>query len=93
MSSPATSARPGTLAWAAIASHLPRPDCSPHPIQFSLTRDQVNLGKGLDWLKRHQDSTGAWRTVSPFKKRDPNTHIGKFMSDAAIAYAVLALTP
>ncbi len=35
---------------------------------------------------------GAWRGVSVNKKRDPASHSGKFMSDAATAYAVLALS-
>jgi squalene-hopene/tetraprenyl-beta-curcumene cyclase len=49
------------------------------------------IAKGLAWLKRHQAATGAWRSVSLVKKRDPGSHIGKFMSDAATAFAVLAL--
>jgi len=48
---------------------------------------------GREWLERHQDrATGAWAAASWNKKRDPASDVGKFMSDAATAYAVLALT-
>jgi squalene-hopene/tetraprenyl-beta-curcumene cyclase len=64
-----------------------------HVLQTAgVPKDHVQVAKGLDWLKRNQAATGAWRSVSLVKKRDPASHSGKFMSDAATAYAVLALS-
>jgi squalene-hopene/tetraprenyl-beta-curcumene cyclase len=49
--------------------------------------------RGVTWLVTHQDrATGAWFASSLNKKRDPESDAGKFMSDAATAYAVLALS-
>ncbi|HVX11330.1 MAG TPA: hypothetical protein VHC22_09135 [Pirellulales bacterium] len=55
------------------------------------SKSDKQIAKGLDWLKRNQTTTGDWRCVSVIKKRDPDTHVGKFMSDAATAFAILAL--
>jgi len=55
-------------------------------------RSQPQLGKAIVWLVRHQDAGGMWRASSLNKQRDPASDAGKFMSDAATAYAVLALT-
>jgi squalene-hopene/tetraprenyl-beta-curcumene cyclase len=56
-------------------------------------RAAVSVERGRSWLAAHQDpATGMWRAASLNKQRDPTSDIGKLMSDAATAYAVLALT-
>ncbi len=50
------------------------------------------IGKGLAWLERNQDPSGAWLSTSMNKKRDPASDAGRFMTDAATAYSVMALS-
>jgi squalene-hopene/tetraprenyl-beta-curcumene cyclase len=54
-------------------------------------RRDVTLARGLEWLEKNQQEGGNWPASSINKKRDPESDAGRFMSDAATGYAVLAL--
>jgi squalene-hopene/tetraprenyl-beta-curcumene cyclase len=55
--------------------------------------DDPRLREGVQWLLRSQDpSEGTWPTIYLNRAQDPHSHEGKFMRDAATAFAALALT-
>jgi squalene-hopene/tetraprenyl-beta-curcumene cyclase len=61
--------------------------------QAGVRRDNVHLSRALAWLERNQNKTeGQWQSYSLNNRRDPESATGRFMSDAATGYAVLALT-
>ncbi len=61
--------------------------------QTGLSRQDPHIARGLEWLRRNQDHvTGQWQAWSLNKERDPASDAGRFMNDAASAFAVLALT-
>src|SRR5256885_5868065 len=69
--------------------------------QTAMPRAGEEVRRGLTWLVRNQRRHGGpwirgpegfWVTRSLNKRRNPSSDVGRFMSDAATAYAVLALT-
>jgi squalene-hopene/tetraprenyl-beta-curcumene cyclase len=49
------------------------------------------LERGIAWLVRNQRN-GTWPAHYPNRARDPHSDVGKFMRDAATAFAALALS-
>jgi hypothetical protein len=60
--------------------------------QSGFPRHDPHFQRGLDWLAHHQIPDGSWRAYSLNTHRDLVPGPGLFMTDAATAFAVLALT-
>lgn len=60
--------------------------------QAGTANSEHALERALGWLARNQNSAdGRWPASSLNKQRELNSDAGRFMSDAATAYAVMAL--
>lgn len=60
-------------------------------LQSGASHEDPMLSRGLQWLMQHQRLDGSWRADSLNAQRDPESGVGRFMSDAATGYAVMAL--
>jgi squalene-hopene/tetraprenyl-beta-curcumene cyclase len=61
--------------------------------QAGVPNADAHMQRGRSWLVRNQNqSEGQWPGYSMVNRRDPSSGTGRFMNDAATAYAVLALT-
>jgi squalene-hopene/tetraprenyl-beta-curcumene cyclase len=61
--------------------------------EIGVSREDPSLKRGLQWLSSHQNANdGSWPASSVNKRRSMNSQTARFMSDAATAFAVLALT-
>jgi squalene-hopene/tetraprenyl-beta-curcumene cyclase len=61
-------------------------------LKAGVPRDQPQLERGLSWLMTNQSPEGFWPASSVNRRKSMSAETGKFMTDAATAYAVLALT-
>lgn len=61
--------------------------------QAGVPRDNPQLKNAIAWLVRNQNQAeGYWTAYSLNQKLDPSSNVGRFMTDAATAFAVLALS-
>jgi squalene-hopene/tetraprenyl-beta-curcumene cyclase len=60
--------------------------------EAGFAKPHAGVTRGLAWLTANQSKTdGLWPAWSVNVKRDPASDIGKFMSDAATGFSILAL--
>ena len=61
--------------------------------EAGVPRDNAQVRHGVSWLMGNQNATdGSWPASSVNKQRHKSSDTGRFMSDAATAFAVIALT-
>lgn len=82
--------------WRQMSDTAESDGCATGLVVLALEEDGVKQGdptlsRGLQWLEHHQRKDGSWWAASLNAPRDPNSDIGRFMSDAATGYATLAL--
>lgn len=62
-------------------------------LQAGIPATNPRVQSGIHWLRDHQNSSdGSWPAYSLNESRDAESYVGRFMSDAATGYAVLALS-
>jgi squalene-hopene/tetraprenyl-beta-curcumene cyclase len=60
--------------------------------ESGLGKNSPEVKRGIDWLLANQNKTdGMWPAYSLNLQRDPASGVGRFMSDAATAFSVMAL--
>ncbi len=61
-------------------------------LESGVPRSDPRVNRSLEWLESNErKSDGRWLAYSLNENRDLDSYVGEFMSDAATAYAVLAL--
>ena len=83
--------------WRQMSNTAESDGCATGLVVLALEKAGVNpqdpvLIRGFQWLEQHQSKKdGSWWASSLNTSRDPDSDIGRFMTDAATGYAALAL--